>query len=51
MSQAWDKEKIWVFHRNWTYDLPHTGQMLHNSLFIKQIKSKWTFAVLNFNIP
>ena len=28
MSQAEDKEKIWVLDRNWTNDLLYTGQML-----------------------
>ena len=28
MSQAQDKEKIWVLDRNWTNDLLYTGQML-----------------------
>ena len=28
MSQAQDKEKIWVLDRNWTDDLLYTGQML-----------------------
>ena len=30
MSQAWDKEKIWVPDKNWTYmyDLLYTGRML-----------------------
>ena len=27
MSQAWDKEKIWVPDKNWTYDLLYTGRM------------------------
>ena len=29
MSRAWDKEKIWVPDRIWTYDLPNTGQVLY----------------------
>ena len=29
MSQAWDKEKIWVPDRIRTYDLPNTGRALY----------------------
>ena len=28
MSQAQDKEKIWVPDRNWTYDLQYTGRII-----------------------
>ena len=28
-DQAWNKEKIWVPDRNWTYDLPNTGRALY----------------------
>ena len=32
MSQAWDKEKVWVPDRNWTYDLPfHDFAYLKNN--------------------
>ena len=29
MSRGWDKEKIWVPDRIWTYDLPNTQQALY----------------------
>ena len=29
MSWAWDKEKVWVPDRIWTYDLPNTGRALY----------------------
>ena len=40
MSQAWDKEKIWIPDRIWTYDLPNTGRGLYPLSYIELMESE-----------
>ncbi len=35
VPQVWDKDKIWVPHRIYTYDLPNTGQVLYPQSYRK----------------
>ena len=46
MSRAWDKEKIWVPDRIWTYDLPNTGRAIcsGNSSILSSLGGQYTWS-------
>ena len=47
MSQAWDKEKIWVPDRVGTYDLPNTERALYPLSYGELMESEAIWTLLN----